>query len=205
MATVRGGERNGKRRRRARRVRIGTADRRLTPCAGVEAVREVDRVLGVTTALDRHVGAVKQRRRGLSGGQLLTAMASCQLTGGDHLVSLDRRGADVAGQQLEPVPTPASTTAAGIAKRFSWERLRGIEAAVGQVNTRMVALLGQVRRSALLKVATIDGDTTDVWTVPGLVETRLSRRSVDLAVLSVRRSSDSCQPCRSAATVKDGP
>lgn len=162
MATVRGGKRNGKRRRRARRVRIGTADRRLTPCAGVEAVREVDRALGLTAALDRHVGAVKQRRRGLSGGQLLTAMASCQLTGGDHLVSLDRRGADVAGQQLEPVPTPASTTAAGIAKRFSSERLRGIEAAVGQVNTTMVALLGQVRRSALLKVATIDGDTTDV-------------------------------------------
>lgn len=119
-------------------------------------------MLGLTGALDRHVGSVKQRARGLTGGQLVTAMASCQLTGGDHLVSLDRRRADVAGQELEPVPTPASTTAAGIAKRFTPAHLAGIEAALAQVNTTMVALVGQVRRSALLKVATIDGDTTDV-------------------------------------------
>jgi hypothetical protein len=143
-------------------VRVGQADRRLTPCAGVETVREVDQVLGLTEALDRHVGTVKQRRRGLTAGQLLTAMASCQLTGGDHLVSLDRRRADSAGQQLEPVPTPPSTTAAGIARRFGDEQLRGIETALGQVNTSVVGLVGPVRRSALLKVATIDGDTTDV-------------------------------------------
>jgi hypothetical protein len=134
----------------------------LTPSAGVEAVAELDRVLGLTKSLDRHIGSVKQRARGLSTGQLVTAMASCQLTGGDHLVSLDRRRADVAGQQLEPVRTPPSTTAAGIAKRFGVKQLRGIETAVGQVNTRMVGLLGPVRRLALLKVATIDGDTTDV-------------------------------------------
>jgi DDE family transposase len=134
----------------------------LTSCAGVEAVREVDRVLGLTAALERGVGAVKQRRRGLSGGQLLTALASAQLTGADFLVRLDERREDVAGQQLEPVPTPASTTAAGIARRFSAEHLRGIETAIGQITNRMVSLVGQVRRSALLKVATIDGDTTDV-------------------------------------------
>ena len=160
MARVRGSGRG--RRQRARRVRIGERDRRLTGCAGVEAVREVDRVLGLTAALERGVGAVKARRRGLSGGQLLTALASAQLTGADFLVRLDERREDVAGQQLEPVPTPASTTAAGIARRFGAEQLRGIEAAIGQVNARLVELVGQVRRSALLKVATIDGDTTDV-------------------------------------------
>lgn len=125
-------------------------------------MREVDRVLGLTAALEERVGAVKQRRRGLSGGQVVVAMASCQLTGGDFLVSLDRRRSDAAGQRLEPVPTPPSTTAAGIAGRFTAEHLRGIEAAIGDVNTRLVSLVGQVRRSALLKVATIDGDTTDV-------------------------------------------
>jgi len=128
----------------------------------VEAVREVDRVLGLTAALERGVGAVKARRRGLSGGQLLTALASAQLTGADFLVRLDERREDVAGQRLEPVATPASTTAAGIARRFTAEHLRGIETAIGQVNNRMLSLVGQVRRSALLKVATIDGDTTDV-------------------------------------------
>ena len=125
-------------------------------------MREADRVLGLSGALEEHVGSVKKRRRGLSGAQVLIAMASCQLTGGDHLVSLDRRRGDVAGQQLEPVPTPPATTAAGIARRFDRAQLRGIETAVGEVNTRMVALVGQVRRSALLKVVTIDGDTTDV-------------------------------------------
>lgn len=167
MAKIRTSKRNAKqhRRGRARRVRVGTADPRLTPCAGVEAVREADRVLGLTAALDRHIGPVKQRQRGLTGGQLLTAMASCHLTGGDHLVSLDRRRKDTAGQLLEPVPTPASTTAAGIAKRFTDAQLEAVEAAVGQVNTTMITLLGAtrpVRRNALLKVATIDGDTTDV-------------------------------------------
>ena len=119
-------------------------------------------MLGLTGALDEHIGSVKQRARGLTAGQLVVSMASCQLTGGDHLVSLDRRRADGAGQQLEPVATPASTTAAGIAKRFSAANLRGIETAIGQVNTTMLASVGQVRRSALLKAATIDGDTTDV-------------------------------------------
>lgn len=128
----------------------------------MEAVREVDRVLGLTAALERGVGQVKRRRRGLSGGQVLTALASAQLTGADFLVRLDERRADLAGQALEPVPTPASTTAAGIARRFRAEHLRGIETALGVVNTRLVALVGQVRRSALLKTATIDGDTTDV-------------------------------------------
>lgn len=162
MATLREGERGRKRRVRARRVRVGAPDARLTGCAGGEAVRELDRVLGITAALDAGVGEVKERRRGISGGGLMMAVASCQLTGGDFLVSLDRRRADVAGQLLEPVATPAATTAAGIARRFTATHLRGIETAIGQVNTRMLALVGPVRRSSLLKVATIDGDTTDV-------------------------------------------
>lgn len=93
---------------------------------------------------------------------MLVSLASCQLTGGDHLVSLDRRRADIAGQTLEPVPTPASTTAAGIARRFGPEQLAGIETAIGTLATRVLGHLGVVRRSSLLKVATIDGDSTDV-------------------------------------------
>src|SRR5665647_1139851 len=70
------------RRPRARRVRVGRPDGQLTPAAGLEAVRELDRVLGVTVALEAGVGAVKERRLGLGGGALVMAMASCQLTGG---------------------------------------------------------------------------------------------------------------------------
>lgn len=167
MATIRGGKRIKKRdtskaRVRARRVRIGAADQRLTPVAGIEAIREADRVLGVSSALDAGIGAVKERARGLSGGQLLVSMASAQLAGEDFMVGLDRRRADTVGQVLEPAPTPASTTAAGIAKRFTPEHLYGIEAGIGRVNTAMVDLLPLVRRKSLLKVATIDGDGTDV-------------------------------------------
>lgn len=143
-------------------MRIGAADERLTPAAGVEAVREADRALGLTRALDQGIGAVKERNRGLSGGQLLVSMASAQLAGADFLVGLDRRRADTAGQVLEPAPTPASTTAAGIAKRFTDERLAGIEAGIGAVNTEFVSRLSLVRRTSLLQVATIDGDATDV-------------------------------------------
>ena len=168
MASLRGkkrGKKSGTRagkRARVRRVRIGAPDGRLTPAAGVEALREVDRVLGITTALDEGIGAVKKRNRGLSGGELVVSMASAQLAGEDFLVGLDRRRADTAGQELEPVPTPASTTAAGIAKRFGGAQLYGIEKGIGTINTTMVSLLPLVRRATLLKVATIDGDATDI-------------------------------------------
>ena len=128
----------------------------------MEAVRELDRVLAISQSLDDKLGALKQRRRGLSAGELLIAMASAQLTGVDHLVGLDRRRADTAGQELEPVATPASTTAAGIARRFTSRHLRAVEEAVGTVNTEWVSRLSPLRRRVLLRCATIDGDTTDV-------------------------------------------
>ena len=96
--SLRGGKGGSKRRRasdgtRRRRVRVGAADASLTPCAGLAAVSETDRVLGLVKALDAHIPSIKVRDRGLSGGQVLVSMASCQLAGGDHLVSLDRRRA----------------------------------------------------------------------------------------------------------------
>jgi hypothetical protein len=76
--------------------------------------------MDVTAALDAGIGAVKQRDRRMTGAGLLVSLASCQLTGGDHLVSLlDRLRAGTAGQQLLSTPTPASTTAAGVARRFT--------------------------------------------------------------------------------------
>src|SRR5699024_10494470 len=134
----------------------------LTPTAGVEAVRETDRVLGIVSALDAGIGPVKERARGLSGGQLVMSMASAQLAGEDFMVGLDRRRGDVAGQGLEPAPTPASTTAYGIAKRFTAQQLGGIEAGIGRINTTMMSLVSPSRRAALVRTATIDADTTDV-------------------------------------------
>ncbi len=110
---------------------------------------ELDRVLGLVRRLDRNIPSFKQRNRSLSAGQTLMTAASCQLAGVDHLASLDRRRADTAGQELEPVPTPASTTTAGLAKRFGPEQFAGIEAGIGAVNLEMLRRVEQVRRSAL--------------------------------------------------------
>ena len=136
MATLRGPQGRTKQRKRARRVRIGAPDPRLTPVAGVEAVRELDRALGITKVLDQAIGRVKTRDRGLTPGQVLLTMASAQLAGEDFMVGLDRRRADSAGQVLEPVPTPASTTWAGNAKRFTGEHLAGLPGAMNTINTR---------------------------------------------------------------------
>ena len=119
-------------------------------------------MLGIAQALDGAVGPVKQRRRGLTAGALLISMASAQLTGADFLVGMDRRRSDSAGQLLEPVPTPASTTTAQLAKRFTATHLAGIEDGIGVLNARVLRLLPARRRSQLLASATIDGDTTDV-------------------------------------------
>jgi hypothetical protein len=160
VSRVRGRRRQ---RREARRlVRIGTSDPTLTPNAGLIAITElVDRV-GVATALDAGIGPVKRRDRGMTGGELLVSLASCQMAGGDHLVSLDRLRADTAGQELVSSPTPASTTAAGVAGRFNPEHLAGIEAGIAVLHQRVLHRVGQVRRTSLLREVTLDVDATDV-------------------------------------------
>lgn len=138
-------------RRRARRVRIGTPDTRLTPAAGVETVRELDRILGISTALTDAVDSVKERARGLTSGEVLISMASAQLAGTDFMVGLDRRREDIAGQFLEPVSTPASTTWAANAKRFTDSHFAGLPTAIQQINTRFLSHLPRARRGALLR------------------------------------------------------
>jgi len=163
MVSLGGSARSAARRRGlSGRVVVGAADARLTGHAGVAVVAELDRVLGIASALDAAVGSIKVRRRGVSAGELVLSMAGAQMTGADFLVGMDHRRADIAGQQLEPVPTPASTTTAQLAKRFTPTHLAGIENGIGVVNTRVLGLVAPARRDRLLAAATIDGDTTDV-------------------------------------------
>ena len=91
MVSVAASSRGASRRRGFRRVLIGPADPRVTGHAGVAAVAELDRVLGIGSALDDAVGSIKTRRRGVSAGGLLLSMASAHLTGADFLVGMDRR------------------------------------------------------------------------------------------------------------------
>ena len=114
-------------------------------------------------ALDAAVGPVKQRDRGLGAGQLLTGIAAAQLAGEDFLTGLDRQRADAAGQQITPVPGLASTTAAGLARRFTPAQWRAVESGLAAVTGRMLSLLPAPRAAALTEgPVTIDLDTTDV-------------------------------------------
>ena len=145
------------------RIRIGSADPSLTGSGGMLAVTELCGKLGLIEALDAGIGPLKQRRRGFSGGQVLTGMAAAQLAGEDFLAGLDRLRADAAGQQLAPVPGLATSTATGLARRFTARHWRGAETGLAQATARMAGLLPQERAAELSGgPVTIDIDATDV-------------------------------------------
>jgi hypothetical protein len=145
-----------------RRVRVGAPDPSLTAVSGMVAVTELVERLDVIGLLDAAIGPIKARGRGLTGGQLLVGVAAAQLAGEDFLVGLDRRRADRAGQVLAPVVGLSSTTAAGLARRFSDAQWHAVETGIGGIHTAMLAALGPKRVAALCETVTIDLDTTDV-------------------------------------------
>ncbi|WP_169317374.1 hypothetical protein [Actinacidiphila oryziradicis] len=110
-------------------AQVGVPDGSLTENGGLLLVAELDQVLGITAALDRGIGPVKERDRGLSGGEFALALAAVQLTGEDHLVGFDRLRADAVGEGLLPAPAPPSTTAATLAARFDQAQREGVERA----------------------------------------------------------------------------
>jgi hypothetical protein len=96
---------------------------------------------------------------------VLVGMAAAQLCGEDFLVGLDRHRADTSGQALTPVPGFTSTTAAGLARRFTEGQWAAVETGLGEVHATALGLLEQVapdRAQALAEDVTIDMDTTDV-------------------------------------------
>jgi hypothetical protein len=149
-------------RRLRRRVRVGAADPSLTRFSGMVAVTELVDRLSMIKLLDLAIGRIKVRDRGFSGGELLVGMAAAQLAGEDFLVGLDRRCADVAGQVLAPVAGLSSTTAAGLARRFTDGQWHAVETGIGDIATAALAAMGPQRAAALCAEVTIDLDTTDV-------------------------------------------
>ena len=69
-----------KRRVGGKRVRFGVPDESLTGSGGAVALAELSRKLRVVRSLDAGIGVVKQRDRGVSGGQMVAALAQCHLT-----------------------------------------------------------------------------------------------------------------------------
>ena len=108
----------------------------MTPFSGMVAVTELVDRLDMIKLLDASIGPIKARDRGLTGGELLVGMAAAQLAGEDFLVGLDRQRADTAGQQLAPVPGLSSTTAAGLARRFTDGQWHAVETGIGDIHAR---------------------------------------------------------------------
>lgn len=145
------------------RIQIGAPDESLTALGGMLAVSELCEKLDLLGALDEQIGPVKTRRRGFSGGQMLLGMAAAQLAGEDFLVGLDRVRADVAGQRLVPVADLATSTATGIARRFTDTQFQSIESGLAQATATMVGLVDPARATELGEgPVTIDIDATDV-------------------------------------------
>lgn len=145
-----------------RRVRIGAPDLALTSVSGMAAVTELVDRLGMISLLDAAIGPIKARDRGHTAGELLVGLAAAQLAGEDFFVGLDRQRADVAGQLLAPVAGLSSTTAAGLARKFTDGQWQAVETGIGDIHAAMLAALPAARAAALCQTVTIDLDTTDV-------------------------------------------
>ncbi len=146
-----------------RRVGVGEPDRTLTGLAGLTAVEELIGRLGLVEVLNRGIGPIKERDRGLTGGQLLAGMATAQLVGQDSLAGMDRIRADAGSALLTEAPVAPSRTAARLAGRFGPAHLSGIESVLSEVYTRWLRVVpAQVRAPLVLRDPTIDLDASDI-------------------------------------------
>ena len=94
---------------------------------------------------------MSQGAASISAGGNLAGLASAQLAGEDFLAGLDRQRADTAGQQLNPVPGLASTTAAGLARRITGAQWLLVETGLAAVTGRMLGLLPAARAAAVAR------------------------------------------------------
>lgn len=146
------------------RVDIRCDDPTQTPAAGLVLVAETADKLDMIATLDRHIPPIKQRRRGLTGGQLVMTWAEMMLAGKDFMCDLDTMRADEAGATLRTIgDVPAATTAAQLARRFGDAQLAGIEKALAEITARALRLLPKrTRRRLTATRPTLDFDPTDV-------------------------------------------
>ena len=85
-------------------VRIGAPDRSLTGVAGLAVVDELVGALAVVPELDRAVGPIEARERGLTAGQLLVGMARTTWKGS---ITATASGSSSAVAVLKPVNRPS--------------------------------------------------------------------------------------------------
>jgi DDE family transposase len=132
------------------RIVFRADDPALTPYAGLAISGELLRVLRLVELVDAELAAVdrvapvKQRRRGLSAGGLVVALAESQLVGGECFDDIEDLRADAAGAPLRAVAdTPSAPTARQLAYRFKPGHVRAIECAQARVGDELDRRLGR--------------------------------------------------------------
>jgi hypothetical protein len=132
------------------RIVFRADDEGLTPFAGLVCVGELARRTGLVGLIDaelaceRRAPAVKQRRRGVSGGELAVALAESQLVGGDCFDRVEELRADRAGAALRAVAeVPSAPTALQLAKRFRRSSCQAVERGLARAGQRLDRALGR--------------------------------------------------------------
>jgi len=150
--------------RRPGRLVIRADDPSLTPYAGLVISGELARNLRLVELLDAElavagrVAPVKQRRRGLSPGELTVAIAEAQLTGAECFDDIEGLRADRALAAWRAVAeTPSASTARQLAYRFKPAHIRALERAQARCGNALDRRLG---REATEDV-TLDLDATE--------------------------------------------
>ncbi len=151
--------------KRVGRIVFRADDQRLTPFGGLAVIGVLVRTLGLVGLIDgelareRRAAPVKTRRRGVSGGELVLALAESQLVGGECFDDIEDLRADRAGAGLRGSwRVPAAATARQLARRFRRSHIQAIERAVARVGGRLDRALGREAGEA----ATIDLHATQL-------------------------------------------
>ena len=131
------------------RIEFRADDPSLTPYAGLAVSGEVCRRLRLVELVGAELQAarvapVKQRRRGLSPGELAVAIAEAQLAGAECFDDVQDVRADRAGAPLRAIArAPSAPTARQLAYRFRVGHIRAIERAVARCGNELDRNLGR--------------------------------------------------------------
>ena len=146
------------------RIEFRADDPSLTRYAGLAISGEVCRTLRLSGLVDAELAAaarvapVKQRRRGLSPGQYVVAIAEVQLAGAECFDDIEDVRADRAGAELRAVAqVPSAPSARQLAYKFKPSHIRAIERAVARAGNELDRKLGREAGEAV----TFDLDATE--------------------------------------------
>lgn len=151
--------------RGAGRLLVRADDPSLTPHAGLAVVGDLARRLELVGLIDgelaceRRARPVKTRRRGASPGELVVALAECQLVGGAFFDHLEGQRADTAAAGLRAVgDVPSALAALQASKRFRRVHCQRVERAMARAGQRLDSALGRDPAEPV----TIDLDATQI-------------------------------------------